>query len=692
MTLLLTFLIQVTDKVGDEYYDDDGRSRVRGDGDVVNVDSDENTLQQQSWSSMLMTILLGIVLTWMITFAMKVYRQRHQRKHHQEMEKEKFQQNNYIYPTLLDRPILEVAYNLSSTTGLDYFLQQLRNVSCDNKDQKDNHNILRFPFHIGTSQFYLVGNHNIARQIFDDPKSVKESIIYSLFDNTSGGKSFFTTDTAERSWHVRKVTSNTFSTQNLKRQTHIVEDIVEKWKRTVLEPSIINKRPLDIAKEMSKITLQVIITVGFGGIHGYSDSAQGTGVWLTREEEENCSQWLDDCYVEFGRNAGRNPLHRVPYLQWIYPTVRRAKNSSWKLQRMAKRLLDSHRINKKKRGEKNMNNQNNGKKKVATSILEAIDDDPQYKSDHERVCDLVVYLVGGFDTTANTLAWIFWDLTEHPVELEKLQSVLSDYGDTNHHNDGTTAPTNDNSDNSQKNTTRSGDDGDGDDDDGRDCQTIKHIIRESLRLHPTAPLGSVRKTARDIVVAEEKIEDDDDDDDINEYKEEYGIHENGTEGEENVHRNGNNQEGTKVGKKTVLPANSYCLLSAYMIGRQKEVFGDNVDTFVPSRWEDITATTTANISNGEGKEKHSIDTSYEEKIKACMPFAAGRRSCQGQGLAMLEIKIVLARLFRNYQWERVEDGMTDYFVTLKRVGALYQAKKIRPASTAPPQTSIIERD
>ena len=195
MALLLPFLLMANAAKGD-------------------ADGDYESSSSSSSSSMFMTSILGIVVMFVIMF---LYHYKRKQEEQTRKNEDDISQRNYDYPTLLDRPILEVGYNLSSTNGPDYFLQKQRELN-------DAAGVLRFPFHIDGCQFYIVGNHRIGREILDDPKTIKESIIYSLFDNTAGGVSFFTTDTYERSWHVKKSTSYTFSHQNLKRQTYIIED------------------------------------------------------------------------------------------------------------------------------------------------------------------------------------------------------------------------------------------------------------------------------------------------------------------------------------------------------------------------------------------------------------------------------------------------------------------------------------
>ncbi len=51
-----------------------------------------------------------------------------------------------------------------------------------------------------------------------------------------------------------------------------------------------------------------------------------------------------------------------------------------------------------------------------------------------------------------------------------------------------------------------------------------------------------------------------------------------------------------------------------------------------------------------------------------IPFSHGKRSCIGQNLALMEIKVIIANLVRNFNFELDGPDITlDVFVTLKPV-------------------------
>jgi cytochrome P450 len=50
-----------------------------------------------------------------------------------------------------------------------------------------------------------------------------------------------------------------------------------------------------------------------------------------------------------------------------------------------------------------------------------------------------------------------------------------------------------------------------------------------------------------------------------------------------------------------------------------------------------------------------------------MPFSIGKRSCIGQNLAIMELRVILANIVKHFDFELVEDIELDLFVTLKPV-------------------------
>ena len=104
--------------------------------------------------------------------------------------------------------------------------------------------------------------------------------------------------------------------------------------------------------------------------------------------------------------------------------------------------------------------------------------------------------------------------------------------------------------------------------------------------------------------------------------------------------------------KYFLAKGSIIAIPFLVVHRNKE-YMDKPDEFIPSRW---------------------INPS-DDLSSAYMPFALGRRKCVGQSLAYSELFICLATLIVDYEFSVFDEGMVDFFLTLKPVGAKLIAKR-----------------
>lgn len=68
---------------------------------------------------------------------------------------------------------------------------------------------------------------------------------------------------------------------------------------------------------------------------------------------------------------------------------------------------------------------------------------------------------------------------------------------------------------------------------------------------------------------------------------------------------------------------------AYTIHHSKEIWGPNADEFVPERWEKLT----------------------ERQKNAFIPFSYGPRACVGRNVAEMELALIVATVFKRYEFE-----------------------------------------
>lgn len=303
--------------------------------------------------------------------------------------------------------------------------------------KKTNERIMRMPLAPPGGYFIMVADYRVARAILENPRNTKDRFAYQMFNRVFGGDTFFTAE-GQRFKHVRKSTSLAFAPQQVKRMTSIIETILEEWIQSVLNPSIAQQEPVDMAEEMQRLTIRIICMVGFE----YE---------LTKKQAELLLESLKISYLEYSVKANRNPL-RNTIVGCLFPEVRRARQATLDMRGICRRILATH-----------------GPHSHPHTVLSLVVNDDEYRDNEERVRDLLTYLAGGYDSTSYTIAWTLLELARNPGEQEYLRDELRKYGAQN----GSLI---------------------------QHCPALKRVIRESMRLHAVAALGSIRVLQENLVV------------------------------------------------------------------------------------------------------------------------------------------------------------------------------------------------
>jgi cytochrome P450 len=326
---------------------------------------------------------------------------------------------------------------------------------------------------------YVVADPVAARAILENPKHGKSPRFYKAFDKISTGETFFSRN-GPRAMHVRKSTATAFSSQNIKRMSDIIETIMETWVAERLEPLYVQPdHPIDIDREMVLITTDVIFQVGFD----YKLSVQDRDIFVGHIE------------LALGEFFGTtNMLRDLRWTSWMFSGIRKARRTAKEMFQLTTKVLEAYR--------QNPNPDPN-------TLIHMLANDPDYESDEERIRDMVTFIFAGFDTTAHSIAWALLELARHPEEQQLLRSALIK----------------NNSNCSSK-------------EEARQCQELKNVIRETLRLYTPAALGSIRTLDTDVPL---------------------------------------------LGTKLIIPADSYCIMPFYVLLRNGTYFEDP-DSFKPSRW------------------------------------------------------------------------------------------------------------
>lgn len=201
--------------------------------------------------------------------------------------------------------------------------------------------------------------------------------------------------------------------------------------------------------------------------------------------------------------------------------------------------------------------------------------------------NLRVFLFAGHDTTSILMQWALYELTRSPAARGALTAELDAlFGAEGDAEARLRAP--------------------------GGAELLAHmpyttaVIRETLRLHP--PAASVRMTAPGTG---------------------FRLNLPAASGA------GKDVGGGGDSKQVVCPDGCIMYLNAFLIQRDRAVWGENADEFVPERWLG--------------------DTSWMP-AGAWRPFERGPRSCIGLELANIEAKVILALVVRRYDFEKVGIG------------------------------------
>ena len=339
----------------------------------------------------------------------------------------------------------------------------------------------------GSTRFVFCYDYKVARKMLDDPQHQKWHEGYSFIDGIAGGDNLFSSE-GFRSKHARKATNPAFHPRNVEHMMNVADSILKDW---ITEQERTNGGKsgsfvVDATDEMQRLTIDVIGEIGFG----YK---------LSKKERELVLKNLQITYREYSVAVRKNPMRKL--LPILYREARRARVASKELQALARQILDTTR------SKESTNVDSTGNIKT---ILQFIVGNNDYKNDAERIRDMLVYVAGGYETTGATIGWTLYELARNPESQTWLRSELLKIKDPKER---------------------------------RYCQALKHVIRESIRLHLVASITSIRTLECDVPLP-----------DIGGY----------------------------------MPAKSIVAVPGYTIHRDSRVF-EKPDEFLPRRWEEPTS-------------------------------------------------------------------------------------------------------
>jgi cytochrome P450 len=98
--------------------------------------------------------------------------------------------------------------------------------------------------------------------------------------------------------------------------------------------------------------------------------------------------------------------------------------------------------------------------------------------------------------------------------------------------------------------------------------------------------------------------------------------------------------GLKLPDGSYVPAGAAVGLNAYVVGRNKDVYGQDADEFRPERW-----------LQAKGETEAAYKARLQRMQASDLSFGAGSRICLGRHLALMEVYKIVATLVNRYEIE-----------------------------------------
>jgi len=323
----------------------------------------------------------------------------------------------------------------------------------------------------------VIGDAKIATRILQDASTKRPTIGYEDIAKCIGsGQSIVTLEGAE--WKHRRLATNVaFASHNLKRMGAVAKECTQHWMKTTLDDET---RSFDVGNEMVRLTITIILEAALE----YK---------ATKSEAEYLSAEFLIASQEFTKvSGGLNPFRQL--FGQFNAEVRRANLAKNNLFDFARKIIHLYRERTEANSDSN----------ITCTLLRCIMCNPNYQNDDERASDIVMWMNAGFDSTGFSIAWLLIDLARNPSIVASLRNELKVIPQEDWHK---SAP-------------------------------LRNICKESMRLHPVIPGGSLRLTGKSFIFED-----------------------------------------------MIIPKDSIVQLPSILYARDEDVF-DNPNEFQPDRWDE----------------------------------------------------------------------------------------------------------
>eukprot|EP00525_Craspedostauros_australis_P010546 CAMPEP_0198109956 /NCGR_PEP_ID=MMETSP1442-20131203/1974_1 /TAXON_ID= /ORGANISM="Craspedostauros australis, Strain CCMP3328" /LENGTH=484 /DNA_ID=CAMNT_0043765811 /DNA_START=448 /DNA_END=1902 /DNA_ORIENTATION=+ len=286
---------------------------------------------------------------------------------------------------------------------------------------------------------YVLCSAKDQREVLLDEYADKPIAVYGNIDSITGRTQMGTRSTLDpRTKPMRKAVEHSFSSAEVNRMNSICMKYAKQWETDFLEKLADTDATFDPSIELPKVVFKSIMEAALE----YES---------TPEDYDFFASNYEVAAREFTFRQSVNPLRKV--FGFMIPEVWAARNCCSALQDFVKKILTAYR--------------ENPNKSEHNTLIKAVESNPYDMSEEDRVAELLILLIAGFDTTGYTIAITLVLLAKHPKEMRDLrQSLLQ----------GDPAQSKDH---------------------------LKRVITESQRLLPVAGVGPLRLINRDFIFRDE---------------------------------------------------------------------------------------------------------------------------------------------------------------------------------------------
>ena len=231
---------------------------------------------------------------------------------------------------------------------------------------------------------FSVNDPKVAREILENPNSLKPRDAYDFFDGILGGTSFLSEE-GKRYKHLRKSVLIGISHSNMDNMLTKMHAVMDEWIADNLGKNQGDVVQVDITIDMQKATIQSIGKIAFG----YDFSPEETGRIFHNTIKS---------FEEFGSACQKNPIRKSPIGIFLWGAKREASRCVHDTRLLVQNVLEAH--HKKPADEQ--------KKAIALNELITPGKYETIGGAEALISDMNLLFVAGFETSKFTTACLYW--------------------------------------------------------------------------------------------------------------------------------------------------------------------------------------------------------------------------------------------------------------------------------------------